>query len=164
MIISHRILRDVVIYPCRHIRIWHVCILTYMRQQKNLFTHNAHSPLPFHFIYEIPNTGVLTHWQFIGYQSGYSLSQWEQALQCNAFSHWPSQYSEWSLFVGTTLSNIDARWLMPFSGWRFFPPYTCNVSRCFTILTGLLFHLWAVIDISRAKCYRKSWNENSKYN
>ena len=29
--------------------------------------------------------------------SGYGLSQWEEALLSNAFSHWPSTYPEWSL-------------------------------------------------------------------
>ena len=29
--------------------------------------------------------------------SGYGLSQWVQALLCNAFSHWSSPYPEWSL-------------------------------------------------------------------
>ena len=27
--------------------------------------------------------------------SGYGLCQWEKALLCNAFSHWPSPYQEW---------------------------------------------------------------------
>ena len=35
----------------------------------------------------------LKHWD----HSGYGLSQWEKALLCNAFSHWPSPYSDWSL-------------------------------------------------------------------
>ena len=29
--------------------------------------------------------------------SGYGLSQWEQALLCNVFSHWRKPYPEWSL-------------------------------------------------------------------
>ena len=29
--------------------------------------------------------------------SSYELSQWEEALICNAFSHWSSSYPEWSL-------------------------------------------------------------------
>ena len=31
--------------------------------------------------------------------SGYGLHQWEEALLCNAFSHWLSPYPEWSLAV-----------------------------------------------------------------
>ena len=32
--------------------------------------------------------------------SGYGLSQWEEALQCKASSHWPSPWPEWSLGCG----------------------------------------------------------------
>ena len=31
--------------------------------------------------------------------SAYGLSQWEEALLCNASSHWPSPYPEWSLIL-----------------------------------------------------------------
>ena len=31
--------------------------------------------------------------------AGYGFSQWEEALLCNAFSHWPSPYPEWSLAI-----------------------------------------------------------------
>ena len=30
---------------------------------------------------------------------GLGLSQWEEVLLCNAFSHWPSPYPEWSLWI-----------------------------------------------------------------
>ena len=35
--------------------------------------------------------------------SGYGLGQWEEALLCNAFSHWPSPYPEWSLYWPATV-------------------------------------------------------------
>ena len=34
--------------------------------------------------------------------SGYGFSQWEEALLCNACSHWPSPYPEWSLQYATS--------------------------------------------------------------
>ena len=44
--------------------------------------------------------------------SGYALSQWEEALLCNASSHWPIPYSEWSLNKVRSLSHwsIDQGW------------------------------------------------------
>ena len=33
---------------------------------------------------------------------GYGLCQWENALLCNAFSHWQSPYPEWCLWLNTS--------------------------------------------------------------
>ena len=41
---------------------------------------------------------------------GYGLSQWEQALLCNTFSHWLSPYPEWSFHISnlTVCSLLSA--------------------------------------------------------
>ena len=42
------------------------------------------------------------------YHSGYGFSQWEEALLCNASSHWPSPYPEWFKWITTnSLRTID---------------------------------------------------------
>ena len=37
--------------------------------------------------------------------SGCGLGRWEEALLCNAFSHWPSPYLEWSLHLWWSWTN-----------------------------------------------------------
>ena len=60
--------------------------------------------------------------------SGYGLSQWEAALLCNASSHWPSPYSEWSQITF----------------------WCCQISSDFThILQGNLSVNWAIIRLTQ---------------
>ena len=40
---------------------------------------------------------LIFHYGVLRHQSGYGLNQWEEALLCNASSHWPSPYPKWSL-------------------------------------------------------------------
>ena len=40
--------------------------------------------------------------------SGYGLGQWEETLQCDAFSHCPSPYLEWSMRLCCTANTIAA--------------------------------------------------------
>ena len=51
----------------------------------------------------------------IRHNAGYGFSQWEEALLCNAFSHWPSPYPEWSLAIMPLLGldmHCDITWCM----------------------------------------------------
>ena len=43
--------------------------------------------------------------------SGYGISQWEEALLCNASSHWLSPYPEWSLYcVSLPVAGLFGPW------------------------------------------------------
>ena len=65
--------------------------------------------LPMRFRTQYPHpleralTNLLTFswgcWWGFWSHSGYGLSLWEEALLCNAFSHWTSPYPEWSIGV-----------------------------------------------------------------
>ena len=52
--------------------------------------------------------------------SGHGLSQWEEVLLFNAFSHWPCPYAEWSLHFQLSCSVVMAEnlhfpchWILP---------------------------------------------------
>ena len=49
--------------------------------------------------FETPSRSLWRHGNVIRVHPGYGLSQWEEALICNALSYWSSPYSEWSLIT-----------------------------------------------------------------
>ena len=60
--------------------------------------------------------------------SGYGFSQWEEALQCNASSHWPSPYPEWSREASRNKATHGRLYFSyPFSQRRMFA-FSCNVA------------------------------------
>ena len=75
----------------------------------NLYDDKLYCHKPFLVITSALFSGITLHlfqlWSLIIHRdhSGYGLSQWEEALLCNASSHWPSPYSEWPLIQYTTV-------------------------------------------------------------